>query len=737
MTVDLAIPAARARAANHRQLVVIAGDGDDAWNRLGAALARCPDLPDGRVAVGRDLPPLRGWETLPPDRVTTLLGRGPGLVVVDLHGSTEIDAMCVAAGAVRGNGLVVLLCPPLDAWADADDRLRTRLAPQPHEPVDVGRLFIERLADGLRRWAWVWHLSDEAAGPDEPDLPTPDAAPSPFEPAPPGDARFPADVYRACRTGDQVRAVSSLETLLEPPGGGPAAVVLSADRGRGKSSALGLAAHGLAASGARVIVTGPGPEATAEVRARAAELGDIAPEYVAPADVPAHRADVVLVDEAAALSVPVLRRLAAAAPQVAFATTVFGYEGTGMGFDVRFRADLVARDGSLTECRLDHPIRWAPGDPVEAWAREVFLLGARPGDVPFFHEVDPDEVTVEAIDADRLADDEDLLSQLLGLLTQAHHRTSPEDLARLLDGPDIEVRCALWRGSVVGALLLAHEGGLDIEVCGGLLEGRLRLRGNRLPEILTCHLAEEGAGTLDGWRVLRLAVHPAARRRGIGSRLLLTAVQEAPGADVDYVGAGFAATEDLLRFWNHCGFGVVRMAAARSSVSGEHSAMVLHPTTDWGERLAGRLQAAFVRRFPHVLADALSGLEPDVALAAMRGSLAREVHVKMKPDDWLVLLACAFGPAPYDTTVQPAWELTRAHLSEAEPRVEIDPVHQRLLMTRVIQHRPWAEAAAICGLDGEHEARQRLRQALRPLILAHGPAWTRREALRFGDEGGA
>ena len=734
MTVELTAPAARAKAANHRQLVVLAGDRDTAWKELDAAAARGTNLPSRRVAVGHDLPEHEGWENRSPNHVVSLLGHGPGLVAVDLHGATEIDAMCVAAGAVCGGGLLVLLCPAFDAWAEADDRLRARLAPHPYEADQVGRRFIDRLQSSLERWAWVWHLEADGhpADPDRTDPGAPPPIPSRFEPVLPAAARFPADVYRACRTADQVSAVAGLETLLDPPDDGLAAVVLSGDRGRGKSSALGLAAHGLAAAGARVIVTGPDADAVVEVRARADDLGGAPLAYVPPENVPDHGADVVLVDEAGALSVPVLRRLAAAAPRVAFTTTVFGYEGTGMGFDVRFRRDLVESGGSLTECRLDHPIRWAPQDPVEAWAHEVFGLGARPGDDPFFHQVDPDEVTIEVVAADQLAGDEELLSQLLGLLTHAHYRTSSLDLARLLDGPDIHVRCALWRGSVVGALLLAHEGGLDIEVCGELLEGRFRLRGNRLPETLTGHLAEEGAGTLDAWRVLRLAVHPAAQRRGIGSRLILTAVQQAPAADVDYVGARFAATEDLLRFWSHCGFGVVHVDATRSRTAGEHTAVVLHPTTDWGERLAGRLQAAFVRRFPHVLADALSRLDPDVALAAMRGSLAREVHAKMTPDDWLVLLASAFGPTLYDATVLPAWELVRAHLSEADPRVEIDPVQARLLMTKVIQHRPWDEVAEICGLDGVHHARRVLREALQPLILAHGPAWTRREALRFG-----
>lgn len=689
MTIDLAPLVEQARTSHHRCLVVLAGDRDAARARLDEALGRCPASPPRRV--------------------------------VDLHGSVEMDALCAAAYAVHAGGLVVVLSPAPEAWPD-----------------DVGGRTARRLAASFERWATVWRVEAGGAvtGPTPPGEHEGTAASLSFRPQVPEGARFPDAVFHACRTADQVSAVSCLEDLLDPAEQSLATVVLSADRGRGKSSALGLAAHGLTAAGARVAVTGPRAEAVAEIQARAAELGGPPPPFLAPADVAAHGADVVLVDEAGALSVPVLRRLSAAAPRIAFATTLFGHEGTGMGFDVRFREHLVGRGGTLTECHLAHPIQWAPGDPVEAWARSTFLLGARPAESAFFHTVRPDEVDVEPVTGERLAGDEELLSQLLGLLTLAHHRTSPEDLARLLDGPDVVVRCAMWRGSVVGALVLAREGGLTMETCGALLEGRLDLRGHVLPEILTRHLAEEGAGTLDAWRVMRLAVHPAAQRRGVGSCLLWAAVDEAPDEDVDYLGADFAATEDLLRFWNHCGFGVARMGEAGGRGSGEHPALVLRPTSDWGERMAGRLQAAFVRRFPHVLADTLARLDPAVALAAMRGSLAREVQPEMAPDDWNVLLSSAFGPAQHDATVQPAWELVRAYLCESKPRVDLAPVQRTLLLTRVIQHRPWAEAAACCGIDDVQDARQQLRLALRPLILAYGPAWVRRSAERFEDGDG-
>jgi len=529
-------------------------------------------------------------------------------------------------------------------------------------------------------------------------------------------------VYRACASEDQVAALETLEGLLAPP----VAVVLAADRGRGKSSALGLAAHALQAEGLRVTVTGPGAGAAAEIAERTRELGGRPAPFVDPQDVSG--TDVLLVDEAAALSVPVLQRLAATAPAVAFATTVHGYEGTGQGFAIRFREHLQRREGRFAECTLEQPIRWAPDDPVEAWARDVFLLDAGPGPEP------RGELEVRQLDPGELGANETLLRRLFGLLVHAHYRTTPEDLVRLLDGPNIRVVVALVQDRVGGAALMAAEGGLPPETCAGMLEGRFRVRGNMLPETLTCHLAEAESGELRAWRALRLAVHPALRRRGIGTRLLDEALVRARRSDVDYVGAGFAATPDLLAFWHRCGFAVVRVAVTRSRISGEHSAVVIAPTSPAGEALASRLDRAFVRRFPHVLADALRQLDPAVALAAYRAGSGRRRPPQMDDPDWRARLACAFGALLYDGTVQPAWEIARYHLADDDPPVQLEPRQDQLLMAKVLQHQPWPAVVDMLGMRDNHEAMRALRAALRPLVMVYGPPWVRGEAERFGRE---
>lgn len=724
-----------AGAAGHRVALVMTGDRAAAWHALaGATNAEGPGgWPGSRIAFAPgDAAPHTGWEVLEPRQAGELLGRGVDCAVVDMHDATDLSALCVAAGAVRAGGLLAVVAPELPRWGGPEDGLAQRLAPPPFQPFQVGRRTVDRLVDGLedtgRRLAGGCRLWRVAA----PDPPAGFPATRPPPPPPPPGHRFSAATYAACRTADQRRAVEGLEALApdrESGRMGSAAVVLTADRGRGKSAALGLAASELLSAGARVAVTGPGRGATAEVRDRCLAQG-AALAHVDPDTAGDLSLDVLLVDEAAALSVPVLRRLADAAPALAFATTVRGYEGTGQGFAVRFRGDLERRRGALVEVELEEPIRWASGDPVERWVRRALLLDAEPAPVDAVRVAasDPASVEIRPLRPRDLLDDEGRLGELFGLLVHAHYRTVPEDLARMIDGPNISVVLAEHDSTVVGALLLAREGGLDPATCEGLLRGAFRLRGNMLPETLTCHLAEPDGARLRAMRVLRLAVHPELRGHGVGRRLLDAGATLARDEGIDYLGAGFAATPGLMGFWSRCGYGPVRMAVTRSAVSGEHSAVVLGSLTRDGGALVQRLSRAFLRRFPHVLADALRDLDPAVAAAALRAAGRAAAEHGLPPqdpdlgdDDWRALRACALGPALYDALVQPAWELVRVHLADPRPPVELDEGDRELLVRKVLQHEPWERVVAAMGLDGNHRAMRRLRRALGPLVEAYGP----------------
>src|SRR5262249_2234735 len=130
--------------------------------------------------------------------------------------------------------------------------------------------------------------------------------------------------------------------------------------------------------------------------------------------------------------------------------------------------------------------------------------------VPFYRE----------LDRDALAHDETMLRELFGLLVAAHYRTSPRDLSTLLDAPDVEVH-ALFSGShPIAAAMIAREGGLDAERIDSMRRGLLRPAGHAMPETFVAHCRLPSAGALTGMRIVRIAVHPALQRRGLGTQLL-------------------------------------------------------------------------------------------------------------------------------------------------------------------------------------------------------------------------
>ncbi|MEO0604376.1 MAG: hypothetical protein AAF211_23275, partial [Myxococcota bacterium] len=148
--------------------------------------------------------------------------------------------------------------------------------------------------------------------------------------------------------------------------------MLTARRGRGKSSALGLALRGFPG---RVWLTALHARSVEEVLrfANEPDLTHRPPDPLLVSD--EEPPDLIVVDEAAALSVAWLQQLVERFPETSlwFATTTEGYEGTGRGFALRFGRWLVDRR-PLQRYVLDTPIRWAPDDPVEEALTDALLL---------------------------------------------------------------------------------------------------------------------------------------------------------------------------------------------------------------------------------------------------------------------------------------------------------------------------------------------------------------------------
>jgi tRNA(Met) cytidine acetyltransferase len=798
-----------AAATDERRLLVLAGEGDACYEAADEALDAA-DIDRGTttlVGTGH-----LGCEQVAPKRADRLLGTTRECVVFDAHADVRPNALGRVVGAVDGGGLFVLLAPDLDSWPERRTDFDRTLAVPPADAEDVSGHFRRRFAETLRVHPGiaVFDVDSETVERDGLTHPAPRLSTADEAPRLPTDRAFPDAAYEGCLTGDQMAVVRELEVLrgAESSSSEPTAVVVEADRGRGKSSAAGIAAGSLAAAGDDVLVTAPEYRSAREVFVRAeallealgyevetdhdppreirlrgvrgggssdeqgdgsggergdesggdsggrvrfadpTEAADLLGEDVSGSDAP----DAVFVDEAAALSVRLLERFLAA-PRVAFTTTIHGYEGAGRGFSVRFRDRLESSDHEVVETRLDEPIRYAAGDPVEVWAFRALLLDARPPVDEVVRDVDPESVEYRRYSPEDLLADETLLREVFGLLVLAHYRTEPDDLARLLDAPNLAVRALVRtdedsptdRAHVVGVALLAREGNLPADVREHIYEGG-RVRGNMLPDVLTSQLRDERAGESEGMRVMRIATHHAVRSRGLGSRLL-AAVREEFEDELDWLGVGYGATPELLRFWRENGYRTVQLSTTRNDTSGEYSALMLDPLSEAGADLRDRHSRWFASRVASMLADPLRDADPDVIRELLR-SVAAPISLDLSDWDWRTVTSSAYGPGLYDAAPRPFRRVALKHFVDSTepaeltdpaeltgPTVENDsalsPRAERLLVRKVLQGHPWTRVADELGFHSSGQCMRALGDAYEPLVDRYGNEAAEAEKRRY------
>lgn len=773
-----------ALATNERRLLVLAGAPERTRTRATETIKAANSTPANCTYLGSNPP--TDCERLDATETHRLLGTTREMVILDCHERCEPNALGRTVGAVDGGGLLVLLTPPLDEWPTRRDGFDATLAIPPFSTDSVGNRFRTRLVSLLREHPGIAiydvdtdtverdghisrapalspfeHADQQPTHSDSPferaeQRPThPDSSPQHAEQQPtqltgnssppemvPQDASspqtFPPAAYEACLTRDQQETLRAFERLSDAKrqDGTRHAVVVEADRGRGKSSVAGLAAAALALEGNKVLVTAPQYRSTRELFARASELlarlGSLKStddnrnphvietatggwiQFALPVDaITMTDADCVFVDEAAGIPVALLSELLIT-DGAAFLTTVHGYEGAGRGFSIRFREQLAESAFSVTDVTLAEPIRYAPGDPIEVWSFRALALNARPPVASLVADATPATVTYRRVDAETLVQDEPLLMAVFGLLVGAHYRTEPNDLARLLDAPNITVHALCHDGWPVSVALLASEGGLDEETCRRLYAGGA-IRGNFIPDLLASQLRDERAPTAVGHRVLRIATHQAARSRGLGS-MLLSRVRES--CDGDWLGVGFGATPRLLNFWAGNGFQTVHLGSSRDERSGEHSAVMLDPRSETGERLRTRHAEWFRRRLPGMLPDSLASVDPDV-IRAVCASTPGTISPNLSAFEWRIAAGLPHGAAVHSTAPRVARQLTLAHLTDPES-TSLTPTEERLLVMRALQCRPVETVATACEFPSGSACMRAFGNAVAPLVERYG-----------------
>ena len=336
------------------------------------------------------------------------------------------------------------------------------------------------------------------------------------------------------KTLDQAKALLVFLDACSEKTGAKRTVAMTAARGRGKSAAMGLCLAGVVSLGySTICVTAPEPENLVAVfdfvcrglkalkyqehmdysitynKASGREQTKCIVsiqihrshrqviQYIPPAEIDKFAsAEIVAVDEAAAIPLPTVRALMTQqSDRLSFlSSTINGYEGTGRALSLKLIKELreakgggqaerqaanAAADaivgpkqgksdakvhearwaaaaeaasqvaggsgehtsGTLSEIQLNTPIRYAQGDSIESWLNKLLCLDCGSnatlklsGGAPA-----PSDCELYCVNRDALFSfhklSEAFLQKVMGLYTSAHYKNTPNDLQMLSDAP--------------------------------------------------------------------------------------------------------------------------------------------------------------------------------------------------------------------------------------------------------------------------------------------------------------
>lgn len=482
-------------------------------------------------------------------------------------------------------------------------------------------------------------------------------------------------------------------------------LVLTANRGRGKSAALGIAAKQLTHSGvAKILVCAPNKAATDTFFKHAGASDNIV--FIAPDLLLSSKpkCDLLMIDEAAALPVPFLEAITTHYSRLVFATTLHGYEGSGRGFALRFQKRLKQLAPQSRAIHLDQPIRWSKYDPLEQFSLNHLCLTEGQQQTPRYDPLK--SVNFHQFSTTALIENTTLLAELFSLLVIAHYQTKPSDLENLLNDPTLSILALSQDEQILAVALISTEGEFDEILAEKVYQGTRRLKGHLVAQSLTFHCAQQQAALQKYARIQRIATHPALQHQGLGKLFVDKIIAWAKQHQFDHVCASFGATEQLLPFWQSKQFQTLRIGSSKDKSSGTHSFIVNFPLSLKGKTLHRLLKQQFHDQLPMQLTRHLQQIDSELVFYLLN-ELPRESY--QHP----MLTSYCLGNLPY--------EFAEFHLFSLVINSDLSLLaksQQRLTIQKILQNRNWAELCQNDQYTGKKQVQQALRMSIKQLITS-------------------
>ena len=682
-----------------------------------------------------------------------VLGTTYDLLVLDLINDLRPNDIGRLIGIVRGGGLIVLVTPHFDEWEKRITEFQELLSTPQHPVNEVRHIFKKRFIKKLLKYPGiaVYDVDKDklVKEPGVVSLPT-------FKRRSlmlPEKGETLLRAYKMALTQDQIEVVKIIEKLSRRPEKGEKyIVVITADRGRGKSCAVGIGlailAHKLRKAKGRVFigVTAPALENVQSLmmlarrtleamgyktetieRRRVIErikARGITIEYMRPLDLLSSRPDIVAVDEAAGLQVPMLHKIWRLFDRIIFSSTIHGYEGAGRGFSIRFLKRIKEdKNTKLFEYEMNEPIRYANNDPIELWLFDTLLLDAEPAPLTEkdYEYIKSGEVKYIAPNIREwfLEDKENELRQFVGIYILAHYRNRPNDIAMMADAPHHTIRALkLPSNKIVTAVELAEEGPIPEDMIDYLKKGGW-IHGNIIPDRFLKHLRDERFARYAGWRIVRIATHPNAMSLGLGSRIIEFICDEAIKRGYGWVGAGFGVNEPLLRFWLKNNFIPIHISPDRNPVSGEYTVLVIRPLKEEVKKIILQANREFRIKLLNSLVDPYDDLDPYVArllLFTWNNPVFKEYKPRLTEIQVERVASYAWSGMTYECVSDCVRELTLAYFYNDETnRPKLSEKEELILITKVLQARSWRACSEVLGMHPQ-AVMDALREITRVLV---------------------
>ncbi len=663
----------------------------------------------------------------------TVLGETHQSLLIDLTEGFHPNDLGIVVETVEEGGIIIAISPKLEEWNNLIGKWHEEMISSPYTVDDIVPRFYRRfIRKTLEAVGIIIFDADKRKIVKK------------YEPAETEESReeivipesreIKRKLYKLCATQDQIRVLQLFERFFDRERDRKA-VVITADRGRGKTAVLGIVTPYLISRmqrvlkrAVRIMVVAPTPQAVqtyfkflrkAMVRQGMREFkvketsGMITVlnskyarvEYVVPrrAMVESEYADIVIVDEAAGIDVPVLWDITKKVRYIVFSSTIHGYEGAGRGFSIRFLKKLESDENTEVEkIHLEEPIRYGKGDPIEKWLYDVLLLDAQPVELndEDLRAIEEGKLEFEMIDKDELLKDEKLLREFFGIYVLAHYRNRPSDVVILLDMPNHLAFRVKVNEKTVCSIHVAIEGGIDEKTVEEMADG-FKPKGQIIPDLILKHHWDYEFPKMFGVRIVRIATHPSVMGRGIGSFALKRLVDWSCGNEFDWVGSGFGVSPELLKFWLKNGFLPVHMTPQRNEVSGEHTVVVMKPLKMHVQEIVEKLNASFVKRLLEWLSDELSDLEVEVSIQLLH-SLRRDFNYPAPEIDYVNkkrVKKYLQGVSLYEYSSDVLRPLVRYMYSRTN-RAELSEKEEKVLVAKCLQLRDWTYAGECIGEYG-------------------------------------